>query len=220
SGSYAARNAALDLLPADVEVVCFTDTDCIVSSGWVREHVKALATADLSGGAIDVTLRRNTSPAEWVDKLRHLKQETWVNVEGYAATANLAVRRSVVEQQRFDSRLRSGGDAEFCRHAAASGLRLVYSADAAVEHPARHQARELRRKVRRIAAGIRANPDRWENRVTPPRVVSLYIPRSAYRAGVSRNPVWLLRAFLLEQWAARQIRRAVVAVKRAKGWPL
>ena len=218
-GSYAARNAALDRLPADVDAVCFTDSDCIPQAGWVSAHVRALATTDLSGGAIEVTLSPRPSPAEYVDRHRHLRQHAYVTVEGYAATANLAVRREVVEVQQFNPLLRSGGDADFCRLATARGYRLTYTEDAVVHHPARTSTREVRTKVRRIATGIRANPDRWRERGVPPKPRDLNVPRWAYKYGVSRNPVWLLRALLLEQWAARTIRRAVLDVKRRHGYP-
>jgi glycosyltransferase involved in cell wall biosynthesis len=123
-GSYAARNAALDVVLEDCDFVAFTDSDCLVSPGWLHGHAAALEGSPLSGGAIDVTLRARPSPAEFVDRHRHLRQEAYVTVQGYAATANLAVRRDVLVQMRFNDALRSGGDAEFCLRARAAGYSL------------------------------------------------------------------------------------------------
>ena len=219
-GSYAARNAALDRLGDDVDAICFTDSDCLPDPGWVTGHLRALENTDLSGGAIEVTLRARPSAAEFVDRYRHLRQAAYVSVEGYAATANLAVRRAVVDAHRFNASLRSGGDAEFCRVATAAGWRLAYTPDAIVRHPARTTTAEVRTKVRRISTGIRSNPDRWRERGVPPKPTGRHVPWSAYREGISRNPVWLLHAFALERWAAYAIRRAVIDVKRRHGFPL
>ena len=214
-GSYAARNAALMLLEDDVDVVCFTDSDCLPDTGWVSAHVAALAHSDLSGGAIDVTLRDRPSAAEYVDKLRHLKQHYYVTVDRYAATANLAVRRAVVDAQGFNPNLRSGGDADFCRTALLRGFTLAYTEDAVVRHPARTTTRQVRTKVRRISGGIRATPERWRDRAVPDWPRGLHVPRHAWATGLSRNPLWLLHAFALERWASLAIRRAVIDVKRA-----
>lgn len=218
-GSYAARNAAIDALDDDVEIVVFTDADCEVVPGLLHAHAAALRTADLSGGAVEVTLRAKASPAEWVDSRRHLRQKQYVEVDGYAATANLAVRRSVLSQVRFTSGLRSGGDADFCLRARATGRSLVYTAEARVLHPARTTDAEVMKKVRRICTGIEANPARWKDRVIrkPSVRASLRVVRQAHRAGVSRGPLWDARAFALDQRASRAVfRSATVAKSRAR----
>jgi glycosyltransferase involved in cell wall biosynthesis len=217
-GSYAARNAAIDALPAEVEIVAFTDADCEAMPELLQAHLVALRSAELSGGAVEVTLRPKASPAEWVDSRRHLRQKHYVEVDGYAATANLAVRRSVLDSLRFTSGLRSGGDADFCLRARAAGLSLVYTEGARVLHPARTTDAEVMKKVRRICTGIEANPARWKDRVIrkPSVRVSLRVVRQAHSAGVSRGPLWDARAFLLDQRASRAIyRSATVAKSRA-----
>lgn len=213
-GSYAARNAAIDELPQDIDIVAFTDSDCIPSTGWIREHVEALADADMSGGGIEVTLRDKPSAAEFVDRFRHLKQELYVHGDGYAATANLAVNRRVLAELRFDPRLRSGGDNDFGRRAREAGFSLVYSPGASVEHPARRSDVEVRRKVHRILDGIRANPTRWNIRPVPFPPVKPRIANAAWNQGASRNLVWLLHAWLLQLWADWVIHRTVSRIRR------
>ena len=213
-GSYAARNLALSTLGDDVDIVVFTDADCIPQPRWIRAHVDALQDADLSGGAIDVTLRDRPSPAEFVDRIRHLHQETYVTVEGFAATANLAVRREVAALG-FDGSLPSGGDAEFCRRATAAGFRLVYTPGAVVQHPARRTTREVLKKVKRIGRGVEARPGHWAERPAPEVKPRKWLAHRARREGVSPGIAWELRVIALDLVAssifARSVRRAKAA---------
>ncbi|MCW2498616.1 MAG: hypothetical protein JWN87_292 [Frankiales bacterium] len=206
-GSYAARNAALDALPSGLAAVLFTDADCVVTPTWVSGHLRALEHAELSGGGVEFTFRSaRPTPAEWVDACRHLKQEAYVNRDGYAATCNLAVRASVVAAHRFDASLRTGGDAEFCRRV---GGRLVYTPDAVIQHPAR-DLRELRTKVTRLAGGVPGQAERWRDRPLPPRRLTRGIWRRALAAGYAVGPVWGVCACLLDWALSQQVRRAVL----------
>ena len=152
-GSYAARTAALGLLPSTVESVLFTDAGCEVLPGWVDAHSSALATSALSGGRVEVPLPVRPSPAQYVDARRNLLQETYVLKDGFAATCNLAVRRAVVDQIGFRD-VESGGDRDFCHRAAGAGFGLVYTAGAAVRHPARKSWRAILSKARRQGRGV------------------------------------------------------------------
>ena len=74
---------------------------------------------------------------------------------GFGVTADLPVRREVLEQVGpFDERLRSGGDADWGERAAALGFRAVYVPAVRVRHPARARLRELVEKSRRTARGV------------------------------------------------------------------
>ena len=209
-GSYNARNVALAQLPDDVDVVAFTDGDCLPAPGWITGHIAALGSADMSGGAIDVTLSAKPHPAELVDKTRHLQQRGYVTRDNYAATANLAVRRAVVDDMQFDSSLQTGGDVEFGRRATAAGYRLVYSPEALVAHPARETTAELMRKIDRICNGMAAREAYWNGRQIRPARLRRDIVRAALRAGVSRNPLWLAHAMWLEYRCQRRLVRSAV----------
>lgn len=211
AGSYAARNRALDEIPDDVDVVVFTDADCLPVPGWITAHVAALADADMSGGAVKVTLSPQPHPAEFVDSIRHLQQRTYVTRQHYAATANLAVRRDVLREMRFDASLKTGGDVEFGRRATAAGLRLVYNEDARVDHPARRDTAELFTKIDRICTGMAARPDYWRGRVVSPARLRRELARRAIQGGINRSPLWLLRVVLLEWRCQRRVVRSAVA---------
>lgn len=197
-GSYAARNAALEVVPADVEVVLFTDTDCVVTPGWITEHLLVLTSADASGGAVRLTTSTPPRPAEWVDASRHLRQQHFVEALGFAATCNLAVRRPVVDALRFDASLRSGGDFDFGQRLAAAGYRLAYAPEAVVEHPARRTAAATLRKVSRVAQGAAVNQSRGHlatARRDPRRTSSL---SRAQREGLTHSRAWALRVRALD----------------------
>ncbi|MCU1602720.1 MAG: putative glycosyl transferase [Frankiales bacterium] len=216
-GSYAARNAALDLvMPDRPDVVLFTDADCVATDSWIPEHLSALADAELSGGGVTFTFRRDRpTPAEWVDACRHLNQDVYVARDGYAATCNLAVRGAVLVEARFDATLRTGGDAEFCRRVVAqSGARLVYTPKALITHPAR-DLRELRVKVDRLVSGIPRQAERWKDRPVPSRRLTRGMWRRAQRAGYDVGPVWGVLACVLDWSFNVRVARAVERVRSA-----
>ncbi|HET7530035.1 MAG TPA: glycosyltransferase [Mycobacteriales bacterium] len=211
-GSYAARNAALDVVPAGVEVVLFTDAGCLPQPGWVSAHLDALRTAELSGGAVEVTMSARPTPAEWVDAHRNLRQQAYVDNDGFAATCNLGVRRDVADALRFDDRLRSGGDRDFGVRARAAGHRLVYTPDAPVQHPARTTSAAVLAKARRVAAGVAELPRSSRPSRLPSRRPGLALVHRARVAGASRSPWWLLRVAWLDARRARTVVRAARAV--------
>jgi glycosyltransferase involved in cell wall biosynthesis len=216
AGSYAARNAALDVIMVDApDVVLFTDADCVVTAAWVTEHLRALAHADLSGGGVAFTFRGpRPSPAEWVDACRHLNQDVYVARDGYAATCNLAVRGELLKAHRFDASLRTGGDVEFCRRVVArTGARLLYTPDALITHPARG-LRELRVKVDRLVRGIPGQAHRWQDRPVPSRRLTRGIWRRAQGAGYDVGLPWGVTACLLDWSFNVRIARAVQKVKQ------
>jgi glycosyltransferase involved in cell wall biosynthesis len=153
-GSYAARNAALAVAAGDL--LAFTDADCVPDPGWLAAGVEAMGRgADLAGGAV-VSAVSDGPPNAWerYDRAMYLRQDELVREERFAATANLFVRRVVVDDLGgFDASLRSGGDYEFGRRASGAGRRLVYAPAAVVVHRPRASARDTWRLHRRLGAG-------------------------------------------------------------------
>lgn len=155
-GSYRARNLAA--LNWGVDLLAFTDADCLPAPGWLRSGVKRLGAPEepcgLVAGAIRVVAV--TEPAclgEQLDQLFGFEQERSVRRGGYGATANLFVRQSVFEALGgFRAGTRSGADRDFCQRAAAAGHRLAFAPQAVVSHPARRWG-ELVQKQRRIVGG-------------------------------------------------------------------
>lgn len=152
AGAYHARNAGLEV--ARAPVIAFTDADCQPHPTWLAAGLRALADADLVGGRIIPV--SGPDPTLWAryDRAIYLDQETSIAAHHYAATANLLVRSEVFDRVgRFDARLPSSGDLEFCHRAVAAGCRLVYAADAVVAHAPRATLGATWRLHRRLGAG-------------------------------------------------------------------
>lgn len=155
-GSYAARNKGID--QSHGELIAFTDADCIPKQTWLSN---ALALFDTNpnlmavGGKIEMPLSRNPTAAELYDCKISLRQDHFVHTRGFAATANLVVRRSVIDSVgAFDCSLKSGGDREFCSRILKAGLQLNYAESVAVQHSTRRRMKDLVIKRRRLAGGF------------------------------------------------------------------
>lgn len=190
SGSYEARNRGLG--EARGQIIGFTDSDCQPSLDWVERGVAALANAPpevgLIGGAIEVFCSgTNRTPVELYEMLHAFPQRRYVEEFDFAVTANMFVRRQVVEAVgQFDSQLRSGGDHEWGNRARAAGFRLLYVDDVRVRHPARASWTDVNRKLARVFAGARdLHGDRLirKRRLARQLARSVVPPvRTAYRA--------------------------------------
>ncbi len=152
-GSYAARNAGWAGFGGDV--VAFTDADCVPAPDWLAAGV-AVAAPVVAGRIAPIGSGRR-SVWEVYDTATYLAQDDLVATHGFGATANLFVRREVlVATGGFDAALRSSGDRDFGRRAAALGFATVYAPDAVVGHRPRTTLRETWRLHRRLGAGFRA----------------------------------------------------------------
>jgi glycosyltransferase involved in cell wall biosynthesis len=154
-GSYAARNRGVKMARGDV--LAFTDADCVPAPTWMEAGVSRLdkdANIGAVGGRIVMSFKEgHPTPVELVDAIISLNQEKNCK-QGYAVTANVFVRQSMVEEiGTFNARLKSGGDVEWTRRISAAGYDVVFGKDAAVEHPARHRYRDLRKKKLRVSKG-------------------------------------------------------------------
>ncbi|MBY5994264.1 glycosyltransferase [Ferrimonas balearica] len=154
-GSYAARNRGVGA--AQGEVLLFVDADCLPEPDWIRRAGEALSRtgADLVAGKVELYAANPERPnaAELFDMLCGLDQRRAVSRD-HAFTANLAVRRRVMDQlQGFNASATSGSDVELTRRAVTQGFTLAYCDRMLVRHPARNSLSEYRRKIRRLVSG-------------------------------------------------------------------
>lgn len=156
-GSYAARNTGV--AASRGAVLAFTDADCLPRPAWLEQGVRALDRAGpgaFVGGGISMMPRdpRHLSWAEVWQVGHDLRQDRYVRNQGWAATANLFVRRADLRHVgEFQTELQSGGDKEWGTRATAAGVRGVFCADAAIDHPTRPTMAELMTKRRRVSRG-------------------------------------------------------------------
>jgi cellulose synthase/poly-beta-1,6-N-acetylglucosamine synthase-like glycosyltransferase len=174
-GSYRARNTCLSR--ATGEVLAFTDADCTPDREWLSRGVSALqAGSDLAAGRVQVYAERGrANPMEVHEMVAAFPQQKYVERMNFGVTANLFVRRAVVDAiGPFAEDLTSGGDREFCQRAVSAGHRLVYVPDAVVRHPARATVAEVWKKVRRVRRGafeerqLPVSVVTWLRRLVPP----------------------------------------------------
>ncbi|MGC3987593.1 MAG: glycosyltransferase [Pseudorhodoferax sp.] len=157
-GSYAARNAGAAQARGDI--LAFTDAGCVPAAGWVDAirahfHGQPQAHARITGPIVMTYEHSPPSIVELLDARMHLNQDVYAG-QGWAATANMAMRRDAFEAVNgFDRRLQSGGDYEFGIRALANGHGIAWSPAMVVEHPARSTLHALFQKRRRIRAGLR-----------------------------------------------------------------
>ncbi len=161
-GSYAARNAGAEA--ARGTWLVFTDADCRPHPDWLATLTGMRAGAEPDGlraGPVEMELPPAPNAHAIYDFVRGIPQKRYV-AHGYATTANLAVPRRIFEALGgFDAARRSGGDAEFCRRAGASGYELCLIPAATVAHPCRTSWEALALKARRVKGGqIRAGSAR------------------------------------------------------------
>lgn len=158
-GSYSARNAALQHVASDCEIIAFTDSDCIVDKYWIRNAVEIFNNdKNLSriAGRIDIFPQHSNINKFLLiyEKAFAFDQRYYASHQNMAATANLIVRADIFSKIGFfDDSLLSGGDSEWGQRASKNGFNIKYSDDVLINHPSRGSFSEIIVKTRREAAG-------------------------------------------------------------------
>lgn len=154
-GAYAARNRGLS--EAKGELICFTDADCRPSADWLARIVDVFQNredVDILGGQIRVDASlKSKRLVDVYELLYSFRQEEYVVIKSFAATANMSARRKVFDSAGgFDASLFSGGDKDWGVRAVSNGFTIEYSDKPSVTHPVR-TVPELLRKIRRLTGG-------------------------------------------------------------------
>lgn len=175
-GPGGARNFAL--IHAQGEFIAFLDADVEVQAGWWQALRGALDNHDYAAGRIDINPRLIRSFFHKYDQISAFNVKQYMQSH-HGATANVAVRRSLLEAiGAFDARFRSGEDTEFGIRAYETGQRMVYADAMRVFHPPRSFG-EQRKKIYRVVVGHaqlrEAFPARFCKYAVNPRMVASFL---------------------------------------------
>jgi glycosyltransferase involved in cell wall biosynthesis len=155
TGSYAARNKGLQVSKG--EIIAFIDSDMTVKPDWLQKGVKhlLLEKADYLGCQIQIRPNQNKpSLCEKYDIALGLPVKDYMELDGYAPTACLFVRRTVIDAVgKFDDRLLSGGDVDFGTRVRNHKFKMYFDPDNVMCHPARTSFKALLKKHKRVTLG-------------------------------------------------------------------
>ena len=109
----------------------------------------------IAGGAINFIFKKfYPNYIELIDSTLHLQQEANVKNKKYSVTANLFVKKEVMNELGFFyTKTPSGSDKEFCQRAYTKGFEIHYLPNAIIYHPARDTYPSLFNKLVRIRQG-------------------------------------------------------------------
>src|SRR3954447_6383101 len=94
-GRARARNRGVAV--ARGALLAFTDADCLPRTDWLEQLEAGLARHAVVGGPVVLTLSGQPTPVERLDKLWRFRQRESVEERGWAATANVGMRREVFD---------------------------------------------------------------------------------------------------------------------------
>ena len=172
---------------ARTALFAFTDADCVASPGWLEGFLGCPEDVPLVAGPILVSTATAPNAIERFEALWRFAQEDWV-AQGWAATANLRVRRDAFESVGgFDPAYRHiGEDVDFCVRATRAGHELGWCAGASVSHEAE---RELNPMLRRFFFHGYSSAQLWYR--TGFGQVAWRTPLPAFRGGAAAATIGL-----------------------------
>lgn len=149
-GAGAARNAAV--AASRGKTLAFIDSDCRPAPDWLEQGLRAMASAQIVGGRVDVDYLdpRNPTGVEAFERVFAFNFKRYIQELGFSGTGNMFVSRAIFDRVG-DFRDLVAEDVDWGQRAVAAGYKFQYAPDAAVSHPARRDWNELIQKSRKAS---------------------------------------------------------------------
>ncbi|MCP4668129.1 MAG: glycosyltransferase, partial [Deltaproteobacteria bacterium] len=159
-GPSRARNAGLEA--ARASLVAFTDSDCVVDKGWLKELEKGFTGPDVAGvGGDQKSPDDETELGQGIQEMfkmlgivtYYMKTDTITAETEHNPSCNAAYRKAVLEEVGgFDETLWPGEDVDLDLRIRRQGYKLVYNPAALVGHYRPRTYRGFARMMRRYGA--------------------------------------------------------------------
>jgi glycosyltransferase involved in cell wall biosynthesis len=145
---------------ADGEVICFTDDDCAPFPGWAEALAKPILAGTARATAGPTRMAAGATPADlaWEAIVSYLQEQATkpgTASPGFAATANLACARELIEQLPFDESFpaAAGEDRDWAERATRRGAAPKFVPQAVVLHRPGMRVRDFLRQQYRYGRG-------------------------------------------------------------------
>ncbi|HKO37632.1 MAG TPA: glycosyltransferase [Solirubrobacterales bacterium] len=145
---------------AQGQIICFTDDDCAPFPGWAESLAKPILAGEAQATAGPTLMGEGATAADhaWEAIVGYLQEQAakpGTASPGFAATANLACSRMLLEQLPFDESFpaAAGEDRDWAARAVAIGAAPLYVQGAPVIHQSGLSARDFLRQQYRYGKG-------------------------------------------------------------------
>lgn len=180
------------------EVVCFTDDDCQPSRDWARALAAPIVAGEARAAAGPTRVGEGATAADlaWEAVVGYLQRQAaapGTASPGFAATANLACARPLLEELPFDESFpaAAGEDRDWAARAAARGAAPRFVPEAVVVHRAGMSVRDFLRQQYRYGRGAAQYRKAGSSRRIGSAPFYLGLLRAGFAAGLAPGPLVL-----------------------------
>lgn len=174
------------------EVICLTDDDCAPAPGWAEALVAPILAGEVEATSGPVSMGKGATPADkaWEAIVIYLQVsggKPGTASPGFAVTANLAARRSLLDRLSFDESFpaAAGEDRDWGERAAREGVVLRYVTEAPVIHQSGMSVRVFLRQQYRYGRGAAQYRNADSNRRRGSLGFYIGFLRSGFAAGLA-----------------------------------